>query len=57
LVLAVCRAAEERDANPRKTSTVPTQHPRSMFERITMTWLACMFGDTPMHRLSRGSAR
>jgi hypothetical protein len=56
-VLAACRAAEARDANPRKTSTVPTQHPRSIFERIAMIWLACIFGDAPMQRLSRGSGR
>jgi hypothetical protein len=56
-VLAACRNAEARDADPQKVSEVRVLHPRSIFERITMAWLACVFGDTPMHRLGRGSGR
>jgi|LNFM01.1.fsa_nt_gb hypothetical protein len=57
LVLAVCRAAEVRDAEVQEAPAVRVLHSRSLVERIAMIWLACMFGNAPMQRLSRGSGR
>ena len=54
-VLAACQVAEARNANPRKATVVLAPRSRSILECITMTWLACVFGDTPMQRLGRGS--
>jgi hypothetical protein len=57
LALAICRAEEAQRLAASKA--VPTSVPcaGSVFERLVVSWLACMFGDTPMQRLSRGSGQ
>lgn len=57
LVLAACQAGEARLPATPKASAAPVPHPHSVLERLMLAWLACMFGDTPMQRLSRGSGR
>lgn len=57
LALAVCQAEEAKRPPAPQTAAVEVPRIASIFECVMMNWLACLVGDTPMQRLSRGSGR
>ena len=57
LVLAVCRAGDTQHPAVQGADVALAQGSRSIVERLTMFWLARLFGDGPLSGQSRGSGK